>query len=99
MRHIPLGVMTLAVITTLTGCTQAMMTASAQSSSLLKERLQTMSAGHTGCLPEDNQVSIIWAKADGSGLWKATCKDKTYLCSTVELTRGGNSFSCAPEVK
>jgi hypothetical protein len=62
-------------------------------------KLQVVSSGHTGCMPEDNQISVIWAKPDGSGLWKAGCKGKTYLCSTITSAGGSATYSCALEAQ
>ena len=64
----------------------------------LVESLQLLSAGHTGCMPQDNQVSLISVRRGGDGLWTATCKGKTYLCSGAAVNATGAS-SCAPEVK
>jgi len=59
--------------------------------------LQLVSAGHTGCLPDDNQISNVSASTDGSATWNATCKGKIFLCSAVG-SAGSNaeSYSCAP---
>ena len=59
------------------------------------------SAGYTGCLPNDNQISNL-TDIDGVGskTWNATCKGKVYLCSTVAggpLWQG--SYSCAPAIQ
>lgn len=61
-------------------------------------RLQLVSAGHTGCVPDQNVMSNVVARADGSGTWNATCKAKVYFCSAVGSTSGSESFSCAPAV-
>lgn len=62
-------------------------------SPIVQEHLKTVSAGHTGCLPQDNVISNVNAKLDGSGTWNATCKGRTYLCSAS----GGDTeaYSCA----
>ena len=65
-------------------------------SPIIIQRLQMVSAGHTGCVPEENEITKVKANLDGSGLWYATCKGKTYLCSAVGSTGGSESFSCAP---
>jgi hypothetical protein len=92
----PAAVVLIALATS--GCaTRPDLTAVASNSPIVIEGLKVVSAGHTGCLPDDNQISIISAKADGSGLWTATCKGKTYLCSSV-ATAGVSSYSCAPQV-
>jgi hypothetical protein len=53
-----------------------------------RTEMQTISAGHTGCVPADNQLSNVMV----GGTWNATCKGKTYLCSAS----GASSYSCAP---
>ena len=58
--------------------------------------LQTVSAGHTGCLPEENQISNVKMNLDGSGTWNATCKGKIYLCSAFLGVSKSESYSCAP---
>src|SRR5580658_10480037 len=52
-------------------------------SPIVQEKLKTVSAGYTGCVTDDNVLSNIAAKPDGSGTWNVTCKGKTYLCSAV----------------
>jgi hypothetical protein len=51
--------------------------------------LKFISAGHTGCTPD--QLTISNVQRFGA-LWNATCNGKTYLCS-----RAGTSsdYSCA----
>ena len=68
-------------------------------SPVITSKLKTVSAGYTGCMPDDNQISNLNAKYDGSGTWNATCKGKSYLCSGVASTGGSESFSCAPVVQ
>jgi hypothetical protein len=59
--------------------------------------LQTASAGHTGCLPEANDLSNVKFDLAGNGLWNATCKGRTYLCSAVSsASSNSESISCAP---
>jgi hypothetical protein len=58
--------------------------------------LQMVSAGHTGCLPEENQISNVKMNLDGSGTWNATCKGKAYLCSAFLGVSKSESYSCAP---
>ena len=65
-------------------------------SPIVTDRLKLVSAGHTGCLAEENQISNVSAKADGSGVRNATCWGKTYLCTAVGSTGNAESFSCAP---
>jgi len=66
------------------------------SSSLIINPLKLGSAGHTGCLPDENVVSKVALNPDGSGTWNATCKGKVYLCSAVALRGNSQSVSCAP---
>lgn len=59
----------------------------------MTNRFQHVSAGYTGCYPADNVIShqdMAWG-----GTWQATCKGKTYLC-TSSAVNGGGSMSCAP---
>lgn len=65
-------------------------------SPMVTRGLQMISAGHTGCLPEENQISNMNANLDGSGTWNAACKGKTYLCSSFKGTGTSTSYSCAP---
>ena len=60
------------------------------------DKLKTASAGHTGCVPEENDLSNVVAKPDGSGTWNATCKGKTYLCSAISTINDSQSVHCAP---
>lgn len=78
-----------------TGCT-AIVSSIANSPAGIRHT-QLVSAGHTGCLPDDNQISNMSASTDGSATWNATCKGKIYLCSAVS-SAGSNaeSYSCAP---
>jgi hypothetical protein len=65
-------------------------------SPVIQDRLKMVSAGHTGCMPDENVISNVVANLDGSGTWNATCKGKTYLCSVVGSVGNSESFSCAP---
>lgn len=65
-------------------------------SSVITNGLQIVSAGHTGCLPKDNEISIVEMKRDGSRIWDATCKGKVYLCSAFLGVSKSESYSCAP---
>jgi hypothetical protein len=65
-------------------------------SPIVQEKLKTVSAGYTGCVPEDNALSNVVAKSDGSGTWNATCKGKIYLCSAVATVNKSESFHCTP---
>lgn len=62
--------------------------------------LKVVSAGHTGCLPDDNILTNVDMHYNGEGglwggLWNATCHTTPYLCSAV-VTNRSESFSCAP---
>src|SRR5215469_18188199 len=69
---------------------------SSTTSSLTINPLKLGSAGHTGCLPDDNAISNVALNPDGSGTWNATCKGKVYLCSAVALRGDSQSIGCAP---
>jgi hypothetical protein len=72
------------VLLGITGC------AAIANSPLVVNKLKMVSAGHTGCLPDENEISNV---NSGSSTWNATCKGKVYLCSGVD------SYSCAPVAK
>jgi hypothetical protein len=57
--------------------------------------LKTVSAGHTGCAPEQLAISNI-RQSTGGLLWNATCNGKTYLCSDVAAGKTSAEYSCAP---
>jgi len=76
--------------------TTACVTAMTADSPTITKGLQMISAGHTGCLPEDNQISNVKMNLDGSGTWNATCKAKSYLCSAFLGVSKSESYSCAP---
>ena len=82
LKVIPLA----ALLAGISGCLSA-------NSLTVQEHLKMVSAGHTGCMPEENVISNVKANLDGSGTWNATCKGNNYLCSAS----GGNSesYSCA----
>ena len=67
-------------------------------SSPIVRSLKLISAGHTGCLPDDNAITNIESHADGSGLWNATCRGTVYLCTTVATVGESATYSCAPAV-
>ena len=54
------------------------------------------SAGHTGCLPEENEISNVKMDIGGNAVWNATCKGKVYLCTEVNYLFKSESFACAP---
>ncbi|WP_144007139.1 hypothetical protein [Pelomonas sp. KK5] len=84
---------TLALIAAILG-TQSACVSVLTESGPVKEKLQLISAGHTGCLPQDNDVKVIAFHPGGDGVWNATCKDRKYL-STTTATTGSNVYSCA----
>jgi hypothetical protein len=82
----------IAACTALGGCISA-------NSPRIINRLKTVSAGHTGCVPESIDITNVKAAHDGSGTWNATCGGKTYLCSAVATVGHSESYSCAPAVQ
>jgi hypothetical protein len=88
MKHGRRGLLSLsAALLALAGCT-SLNTPTAQ------DQLRWISAGHTGCMPEDNLITN--AVSNGArGTWNATCRGTTYLCSAVSAG-SASSFSCAP---
>jgi hypothetical protein len=62
----------------------------------IKDELQLASAGHTGCLPGENEISNSNVNASGTGTWNATCKGRVYLCSAVSSGNQALEYSCAP---
>jgi hypothetical protein len=65
------------------------------SSPMAQDQLRMISAGHTGCMPEENVLTNVVARGSDA-TWNATCKGKTYLCSAVAAGSNSSSFSCAP---
>jgi hypothetical protein len=60
-------------------------------------QLKTISAGHTGCTPEQLTISNYHADTFGGGeTWNVTCIDKVYLCSGLVTA---TDYSCAPVAK
>lgn len=78
----------IAILCTATACVTA-------NSPLVQDRLKLISAGHTGCLPDANDISNVSLNTDGSGIWNATCKGQTYLCTAVGSVGNSEAFSCA----
>ena len=64
------------------------------------EDLKTISAGRTGCTPDQLTISNQRAAAGGE-TWNATCSGKVYLCSGVLQANQPTftDFSCAPVAK
>jgi hypothetical protein len=65
--------------------------------SIVENELKTISAGHTGCTPDQLTISNLQHVGTfGSGeTWNATCNGKVYLCSGVSGKSSGD-YSCAP---
>lgn len=108
MQCPPLKAAALALVICTAGCTAAEFNARVVNDSYspptVTPTLQLISAGYTGCMPKDNQITVVsgnpgYLSSDGT-LWKAVCQGTTYLCSTVPSpgTSGGTmaSYSCAP---
>jgi putative lipase involved disintegration of autophagic bodies len=55
---------------------------------------QILTAGHTGCVPQDNVLSNLNIQHNGDGTWNAACQGKRYLCSVTGQER--EVVSCAP---
>jgi hypothetical protein len=62
----------------------------------LEDKLKLISAGYTGCAPQDNELSNINAWLNGDGTWNATCKEKNFLCTSVGQVEQGVHYHCAP---
>jgi hypothetical protein len=85
------GVALLAIaLASIGGCVSA-------SSPLVQEHLKIVSAGHTGCMPDDNVISnVVMLDLAGNATWNATCKGKVYLCTAAGSVGNSESYSCAP---
>ena len=56
-----IGVLVIALLDTV-GCASAVL-----------NNLKIVSAGHTGCLPDENEISNVNVNLIGVGTWYATC--------------------------
>lgn len=65
-------------------------------SPIIRDQLKMISAGYTGCMPADNELSNVSPHPAGSGTWNATCKGKVYLCSAYVSYNQQGSYHCAP---
>jgi hypothetical protein len=65
-------------------------------SPMVLDKLKLISAGYTGCVPDENTLTNATASLDGSGQWNATCKGQTWLCTSVGQVDGGAQYHCAP---
>lgn len=81
-------ILTAGLLLTLAGCVTP-------NSPIVTTQLQAISAGHTGCMPEENQLSNV-TPSKISATWNATCKGKVYLCTGVEDISNSRTYSCAP---
>jgi len=87
-------VMTLAILATgIGGCA---VSPGSSGSSIVEAKLQLVSAGYTGCMPEENAISNVRYSGFTGGTWNAACKGKSYLCSGAYSTDSSWSFHCAP---
>jgi hypothetical protein len=72
----------------------ALTTAACQS--MGENRLKTISAGYTGCTPDQLTITKLdGTHFGGNEMWNATCNGKVYLCSG-EVS---GDHSCAPVAK
>jgi hypothetical protein len=62
--------------------------------------MKEVSAGRTGCLPDDNVIANVHETSlkNGTTTWTASCKEKTYVCSNSEEATG-MLISCTPLAK
>jgi hypothetical protein len=85
----------LAAVLFMTGCVSM---GSLANSPVVINQLKIRSAGYTGCATEENEISNVNPRPDGSGTWNATCKGKVYLCSQGSSEGRAASYSCAAAV-
>jgi hypothetical protein len=62
----------------------------------VQKKLQFVSAGFTGCMPEDNAITNIDPHPVGEFTWNATCNTSAYLCSSIDEVSGQTHYNCAP---
>ena len=55
--------------------------------------LKSVSAEHTGCPPELNEISNVTIDIAGDGTWTARCADKVFVCTAYS---GQVVYSCVP---
>jgi hypothetical protein len=68
-------------------------------SPVIIDKLKTVSAGHTACVPESIDIANVKAARDGSGTWNASCGGRAYLCCAVATVGHSESCSRAPAVQ
>jgi hypothetical protein len=79
-------------ITSLPRIALVMLAALLGTSGCVTANLKLISAGHTGCKPEDLTISNV----QGFGqMWNATCNGKTYLCTGASSGKNSVDYSCA----
>jgi hypothetical protein len=76
----------------------ALMTTTACQTAIMNQ-LKTVSAGHTGCTPDQITISNHTGTFSNNETWNATCNGKVYLCSGVVTGKSSEDYSCAPAVK
>lgn len=57
-------------------------------------RLQSQSAGQTGCAPDAIEVTQPQG-ITGGYMWNATCSGKKYLCTALSSGKSSAQVSCA----
>ncbi len=88
----------LSAVLFMTGCVSMGSLSTLANSPVVIDQLKIRSAGFTGCATEENEISNVNPRPDGSGTWNATCKSKVYLCSQGSLEGHAGPYSCAPAV-
>lgn len=78
------------------GCVSLNSTARVSGTTGIGSSLQLESAGHTGCLPGENEITNSTVTLSGVGTWNATCKGRVYLCAAVSSGNQAFEYSCAP---
>jgi hypothetical protein len=73
--------------------------ASIDDSPMVLSHLKTISAGHTGCLPDENEIDNVSYSPSSSSIWNATCRGKVYVCSAVASGSKSESSTCTPDAK
>jgi hypothetical protein len=85
----------LAAVLFMAGCVSM---SSMANSPVVINQLKIRSAGYTGCTTEENEISNVNPRPDGSGTWNATCKGKVFLCSQGSSEGHASLYSCAAAV-
>ena len=76
----------------------AVLVATTACQTMITDQLKAVSAGHTGCTPDQLTISNHQYNMYGE-TWNATCNGKVYLCSGVASGKSSEDFSCAPVPK